>query len=121
APSVRSGRLSLDPCVARTRTRRRVNSEWGTLAHPPSAAGLAAGDDRAARRLDGDPRVARVGAAVLRCYGYAFHSPSCSFQDRVRARLVGASPGRDRHTHPGVSSYQYATILLHKHTRGGSI
>src|SRR5690606_3818714 len=52
---------------------------------------------------------------------YAFHSPSCSFQDRVRSRLVGASPARGRHTHPGVSSYPHATILLHRHTRAGTI
>src|SRR5690606_18663517 len=121
APSVRSGRLSLDPCVARTRTRRRVNSEWGTLALPLSSAGLAAGDDRAARRLDGDPRVAWVGAAVLRCYGYSFHSPSCSFQDRVRSRLVVASTVRGRHTPSCVSCYEYAAILLHRHTRDGTI
>src|SRR5690606_12429045 len=75
----------------------------------------------AACRVDGDPRVAWVGAAGRRCYGYAFHSPSCSLQDRVRSRLVVASPVRGRHTHSGVSSYQYATILLHRHTRDGTI
>ena len=32
-----------------------------------------------------------------------------------------ASPVRDRHTHSGVSSYQHATILLHRHTRDGTI
>src|SRR5690606_37302372 len=61
-----------------------------------------------------------VGAAV-RCYGYAFHSPSCSFQDRVRSRLVVASPVRDRHTHSGVSSHQHATTLLHRPTTAGTI
>lgn len=32
-----------------------------------------------------------------------------------------ASPVRDRHTHSGVSNYQHATILLHRHTRDGTI